>query len=452
MIASVITKSIEDYENIELRKHSAMIQVSNPITAQQRKIFNSMLYAARDQLHLDPEKRLFEMSLSEVRMLGGITDTNWSRTKQSLEELNKIKVEFNLLGKDKAEWRVFSLISEARIIDGSVYFEFPSTIRDRIQRPDIFADLDLRVIRTLKGKHAVALYEVLADYRKVHSLRVSVLRLRAMFGILENQYPNFNMLRKRVIDPAIKEINEKTDINASYELRKRGRKVVEVKFSIKPSISLPDQKLFDTINVPGSPVTTGNEQKQPDSITQDLIAEISSFNVPVALAEEWVEEYTSQHLKNSIDYLKEKMEEGGIQKPGGYLRTLVEKGQLGPSAFEEEQAERREVKARKLREKNEHLSSLKKEFMLYRQQCITDYVDNSSEEDQITFEQEVTNRYLPQHLLDDSGNLRQDQREQFFRDFIADRYLPPEDEHFDRWLKRSDRESSELDGQLSIFS
>ena len=52
-------------------------------------------------------------------------------------------------------------------------------------------------------------------------------------GIGESQYRIFTMLRKRVLDVAITEINEKSDISASYTLEKVGRRVEYIIFSMQ---------------------------------------------------------------------------------------------------------------------------------------------------------------------------------------------------------------------------
>jgi len=52
-------------------------------------------------------------------------------------------------------------------------------------------------------------------------------------GIKENQYSIFTMLRKRVLDKAIDEINEKTDIFVSYDLERAGRKVISILLRMK---------------------------------------------------------------------------------------------------------------------------------------------------------------------------------------------------------------------------
>lgn len=40
------------------------------------------------------------------------------------------------------------------------------------------------------------------------------------------------MFRKRVLDVAVKEINDKTDINIGFELERSGRKIVAANFRV----------------------------------------------------------------------------------------------------------------------------------------------------------------------------------------------------------------------------
>jgi plasmid replication initiation protein len=59
---------------------------------------------------------------------------------------------------------------------------------------------------------------------------------------VSDKYPAFANVKQKVIDPAIAEINEFSDITANYELLKVGRKVVSVKFTFefKPGINHKD--------------------------------------------------------------------------------------------------------------------------------------------------------------------------------------------------------------------
>jgi len=50
------------------------------------------------------------------------------------------------------------------------------------------------------------------------------------------------MFRKRVLDVAVKEINEKTDININFELERSGRKIIAAKFWVTGSDHLKSKE------------------------------------------------------------------------------------------------------------------------------------------------------------------------------------------------------------------
>ena len=48
------------------------------------------------------------------------------------------------------------------------------------------------------------------------------------------------ILKKRVIEPAIKEINEKTPMQISYEQKKKGKTIVGIVLNFKRSLNSPN--------------------------------------------------------------------------------------------------------------------------------------------------------------------------------------------------------------------
>ena len=126
-------------------------------------------------------------------------------------------------------------MSHVKIEEGNNQFsyEFPKPILDVIKEPNMFVKLDLFVTRGLTSKHSLVLYEVLKDYKNLKDFRIDLENFRKLVGLAPKSYPKFPMLKKRVIDVAMKEINEKTDIRISYELEKIGRKTIAIWFKVK---------------------------------------------------------------------------------------------------------------------------------------------------------------------------------------------------------------------------
>lgn len=227
-------KSIE-HKEYELKKHSSLIQMKNVITATQRKMFNSLLYLSARMLRFNPDLQVFQIKLSELRLISGLNEfTNKKYLKQQLSELQEISVQYNLLNKDKEIWMQFSLLSQVKIEFGGEYCEvaFPPAIRDTLQHPEIYSLLNLGIINHLSGKYSVAMYELLADYKKINRLRVEVPLLKNLLNVPEDKYGNFAKFKERVIDFSIEEINDKTDLEVSIEYERKGRQYTAVCFNI----------------------------------------------------------------------------------------------------------------------------------------------------------------------------------------------------------------------------
>lgn len=86
----------------------------------------------------------------------------------------------------------------------------------------------------LKSSYSIRIYDLLAQYRVAGKRIIEVVILKEMLGIDKvKSYDRFNNFDQRVLQPAYKEINEKTDILFEYEKIKRGRTIIAIKFIIK---------------------------------------------------------------------------------------------------------------------------------------------------------------------------------------------------------------------------
>ena len=81
--------------------------------------------------------------------------------------------------------------------------------------PRSFARLRCHVVLALRSKYAVTLYEILEAYvnRRESSVTVGIDELRSWLKVSDDltSYNDWKYLRRRVIDPAVNEINEHSD-------------------------------------------------------------------------------------------------------------------------------------------------------------------------------------------------------------------------------------------------
>ena len=83
--------------------------------------------------------------------------------------------------------------------------------------------------------YAKRLYEILVQWRNAGNKtpQLKVYALREKLGIDKDQYPLIADFKKRVLDIAVEQINEHSDIKVKYDQIKQGRKIVAFCFKFK---------------------------------------------------------------------------------------------------------------------------------------------------------------------------------------------------------------------------
>lgn len=90
----------------------------------------------------------------------------------------------------------------------------------------------LEQVSGLTSVHAVRLYELLIAWRSKGQTPVIELgEFRLRLGIEEGEYPRMEAFKRRVLDHALAQINEHTDIVATYEQYKKGRSITGFSFT-----------------------------------------------------------------------------------------------------------------------------------------------------------------------------------------------------------------------------
>lgn len=106
----------------------------------------------------------------------------------------------------------------------------------------------LKNIISLKSQYSVRLYPKLKD--RPFGWKVSVAELREMLGATAASYDVFKDFNKHVLQKAVKEINEITDIIVTTENIRKGRSVDSIRFTVTEKthvISKEDAELFNDV-------------------------------------------------------------------------------------------------------------------------------------------------------------------------------------------------------------
>ena len=122
-----------------------------------------------------------------------------------------------------------------------------------------FTKYELQQVSNLSSAYAVRLYELLIAWRSTGSTPVIELSdFRQRIGVLDTEYKRMERFKTSVLELAIKQINEHTDITVKYEQHKKGRSISGFSFTFK-------QKKKDNPSIERDPDTLDLFSKMTDA-------------------------------------------------------------------------------------------------------------------------------------------------------------------------------------------
>lgn len=186
-------------------------------------------------LSTDTPLRIDALRFSEV--FGTTRQNAYQRMKEAEESLFNRRFSFyDEQGKlVKSRW-----IQQVRYLDdeGAIELVFTLAVVNGISQIDgikeFFTQYLLSQTAQLNSVYSARMYELLIQWKNASKTPVIELEvLRAQLGIEAEEYKRMDHFKNRVLEMAINEINEKTDITVKYKQHKKGRLITGFTFSLK---------------------------------------------------------------------------------------------------------------------------------------------------------------------------------------------------------------------------
>ena len=105
-----------------------------------------------------------------------------------------------------------------------------------------FTSYEIEQVANLQSRYAMRLYECLIRFKASKTLTITLDELRFRFGLLDTEYKVMSDFKKRVLDMAVKDINDNTDITVSYDQHKQGRTITGFTFKFKQKAKAKNAK------------------------------------------------------------------------------------------------------------------------------------------------------------------------------------------------------------------
>lgn len=116
--------------------------------------------------------------------------------------------------------------------EGRFYIEFHEDLIPYIANLKArYTKYELVNIGAFTSTHTIRLYELCMQYKMIGEREITISDLRKWLQI-EDKYPRYNSLNEWVLQPAVNEINGKSDLAVSFQSIKRGRTIFALRFTI----------------------------------------------------------------------------------------------------------------------------------------------------------------------------------------------------------------------------
>ena len=259
-------------------KDNALMNASyNLDLVEQRLILLAILEARESGKGINANDPLTVHAESYINQFGVARQTAYQALKDACDDLFARQFSYQEINERGNTENVRSRwVSEVRYVDAeaTVKLIFAPVVIPLITRlEERFTQYEMKQISELSTGYAIRLYELLICWRTTGKTPVIELSdFRQKMGVLDSEYQRMHDLKKRVLEPALEQINEHTDITATYEQHKKGRVITgfSFKFKQKKKTEAETPKNSDSsprIEKPSQ--TPTNIVKQPENAKKD---------------------------------------------------------------------------------------------------------------------------------------------------------------------------------------
>lgn len=297
-------------EKQDLKKHVAVVHCSGTLSLLERKVFNVLLMQAFDDLLTKQEHTI---TMAALAALANFDSNNTKVLKDAIRALTTTGVEFDLLDglgvKDR--WAFSGLIAGAEIRRGKVTYGFYPLFAREMHRPEVYARVNLLIVRQFRSAFSLNLYENTTRFRGIGTTGWwDIATARKLIGAQASYYDDFFELSRKVLKPAVAECNQVADFHLEMEVRRANTK------------GRPAEALRFRITETGRHPVCTQADRQGEVRSKLAYKALVSLGVSDTLALATVAEDEARALQVA-NYVKKRMSSGRVISPGGYAAQLI---------------------------------------------------------------------------------------------------------------------------------
>lgn len=244
--------TIKEMREFKVVKSNEIIQKARfSLSTKEQKI---LLYLISKIKPEDTDFNEIKFNISEFCKVCGIDERsggNYTEIRNAIQTLADKSI---WVVNEKGEYVLLRWLNEATVSPnaGNINLSFSEKMKPYLLNlSSHFTQYELLYTLALSGQYSLRLYEYFKSFQFKKYTQISIADLRIQLMVDEyvkgklkiNKYPRFSEFRRFVLDSAISEINEYTDINVSYTLSKTGRSYTHITFYINAGVEDSFEKL-----------------------------------------------------------------------------------------------------------------------------------------------------------------------------------------------------------------
>ena len=231
-------KTLKGKENMLVVKDNALIGASyNLDVVEQRLILLAIVEARETGKGINANDALTVHASSYIEQFKVERHTAYTVLKEASKDLFSRQFTYQEVSKKGNITTITSRwVSQIGYTDdeASVQLIFSPAVVPLITRlEERFTSYELSQVARLGSKYAMRLYELLIAWRSVGKLQVELQDLRNKLGLSATEYKAMGDFKRNVLDLALTQLNEHTDISVKYEQHKKGRLISGFTFRFK---------------------------------------------------------------------------------------------------------------------------------------------------------------------------------------------------------------------------
>ena len=219
--------------NIVVKKNELVSKASYRMDHHEQLLFISVLSEINSKDHIS-DKNMYKINLAKVANEADISSKSfYSSAKKAIQKLKRREVS---IPQENGKIIVTNFIQSYEYHDGEgeISIQFSNQILPYISHiRDSFVSYKLKQVAKFKSSYSVRIYEILIQRLDIsHIRKIELNEVRELFK-LSQSYNTYGNIKKKIINPAVIDINTYSDINVTYKEVKEGKKVIALEFHIE---------------------------------------------------------------------------------------------------------------------------------------------------------------------------------------------------------------------------